>query len=545
MRTSPARARGPTGEVPIRNAERPPAGSPNGNGKPIVSPQSATIGAQVKRLNKWRDQYNPLRGITISRAIALLETYRRGDMADLQWTYSFVEESDDDTFALVERRTSAILEMDWNVKIIPENKRRSNFDEHLADDQAAALRETYDRIDNLYDAIDHVAMASFRGFAHCEKQSLKGQGIDHLEVVDQWNMVRDGFRGAWKYNPEARQATFQALPGEPLPLERFVYREVNRHINRVALKKFLRTALGEKDWVAFIEIYGIPSGVVIMPQGVAVDKADEFKEAATRVAEGGNGALPAGSDYKPNDQPRGVNPFTAYLDYFTQKLILVGTGGLLTMLTQSGSGTLAGGAHTDTFKTLAKSEARKIGQSFCKSIDAEVLDEEFPGKPRLAYWELAVQEETETKEIVDEVLKLSQAGYQADPGEVSEKTGYTLTLKPTAPALGPGSGFSDLGNGALRNRGRSATDAGPKTLDPILRARAATLQPLLNRIAALEKAADPAALRAAVADLRKALPDMADQIHDRPELAQAIFDTLSGVMAQAAVAELRGKGTML
>src|ERR1051326_2453565 len=415
----------------VRNADRPGASK---SGKPIVTPRAATIGAQVARLNKWRDQFNPLRGITIARAVQLLETYRRGEMADLQWTYSFVEESDDDTFALVERRTSAILEMDWNIKVTPENKRRANFDEKLAEDQAAALRETYDRIDNLYEAIEHMAMASFRGFAHCEKQSLKGNGIDHLEVVDQWNLVRDGFRGGWKYNPEARQTTFQALSGEELQMERFLYRQVNRHINRVALKKFLRTALGEKDWVAFIEIYGIPNGVVIMPANVAPEKAEEYKESATRISEGGSGALPAGSEYKPNDQPRGVNPFSSFLDYFTQKLILVGTGGLLTMLTQSGSGTLAGSAHSDTFKTLAKSEARKIGQSFCRDLDGEVLDQEFPGKPRLAYWELAAEEETDTREIVDEVLKLSQAGYQADPGEVGEKTGYTLTLKPAASA---------------------------------------------------------------------------------------------------------------
>lgn len=544
MRTSPARTSpvGPRAPA-IRNADRSSAST---NGKPIIAPRAATIGAQVSRVNRWREQYNPLRGITIARAVQLLETYRRGEFADLQWTYSFVEESDDDTFALVERRTSAILEMDWDVKVTPENKRRKNFDEKLAEDQAVALREAYDRIDNLYEAIEHMAMASFRGFAHCEKQSLRGQGIDHLEVVDQWNLVRDGYRGAWKYNQEARQTTFQALSGEPLPMERFLFREVNRHINRVALKKFLRTALGEKDWVAFIEIFGIPSGVVIMPPNVAAEKADEFKESATRISEGGSGALPAGSEYKPNDQPRGVNPFSAYLDYFTQKLILVGTGGLLTMLTQSGSGTLAGGAHADTFKTLAKSEARKIAQSFCRDLDGEVLDQEFPGKPRLAYWELAAQEETDTKEIVDEVLKLSQAGYQADPGEVGEKTGYTLTLKPAPAAPAPGGdGRPDAGPYALRNR----QAVRPSTINPqlstIIKARAAALQPLLTRIAALEKAADPAALRAAVAELRRALPALADEIHAQPELAQAIFDVLSEATAKAAVDELRQKGTML
>jgi len=532
---------------PLRNAERPV----NGNGTASLAPRVGSITSQVARLNKWRDQYNPLRGITIARAIQLLETYRRGEFADLQWSYSFAEEVDEDLFALVERRTSAIVEMDWSIKITPENKRRDNFDEALADDQAAALREAYDRIDNLYDGIEHLAMATFRGFAHMEKQSLKGNGVDHLEVVDQWNMVRDGYRGPWKYNPDARQTTYNGLAGEALPLDRFVWRQVSRHVNRIGLVKLLRSGLGVKDWVAFIEIYGIPSGIVIMPANTPAGKEDEYKESATRISEGGNGALPNGSDYKPNDAPRGVNPFSTYLEYLTQKLVLVGTGGLLTMLTQSGSGTLAGSAHTDTFKTIARGEARKISQSFCRDFDAEVLEANFAGKPRLAYFELSATEETDTSSIVEEVLKLSQAGYQADPAEVSEKTGYTLTLKPqSAAGILPAESLRNRAGNSLAAK-NAARLSSPKskntkeTLAKILRARATVLQPLLNRIAALEKAANPAALAAAVADLRRALPDLADQLHDQPELAQAIFDALSETMAEAAVDELRQKGTLL
>jgi phage gp29-like protein len=506
--------------------------------KPVIG----SIVSQVARLNRWRDQYNPLRGITVARAVALIESYRRGEMADLHWAYSFAEEADDDLFALVERRTSAIEELDWNIKVTPEKKRRDNFDEKLADDQAAMLRAAYDRIDNLTDAIGHLAMASFRGYAHLEKQSLKPEStgqVDHLEIVDQWNLVRDGYRGPWKYNPDARQTTYQGLAGDPLPMDRFIYREVNRHINRLGLMKLLRSGLGVKDWTAFIEIYGIPSGIVIMPGSIPPGKESEYEDAARRIAEGGNGALPAGSDYKPNDQPRGVNPFSSYLDFLTQKLVLVGTGGLLTMLTQSGSGTLAGSAHTETFQTIAKAEARKINASFQRGLDDEVLDEKFPGKPHLAYFELAAQEETDTGQIVDEVLKLSQAGYQADPDEVSEKTSYTLTLKPPTPAA-PASGPAGLG--ALRNR---ALNPQPSTLNQLLRARAEALQPLFNRLAALEKAGDPAALRQAIEELRRDLPDLADQVHDRPELAQALFDAMSEAMAGAAVAELRQKGTIL
>jgi len=36
--------------------------------------------------NRWRENYNPLRGLTLNRAIALMEAFPRGEYADLMWT---------------------------------------------------------------------------------------------------------------------------------------------------------------------------------------------------------------------------------------------------------------------------------------------------------------------------------------------------------------------------------------------------------------------------------------------------------------------------
>lgn len=505
--------------------------------KPIVAPRAGSISSQVRRLNHWRDNYNPLRQITFQQAVALLETYRLGWLADLQWAYSYIEETDEDLFALIERRTSSILEFDWNIKLCDDDP---NFNQALADDQAATLREAYERIDNLHDGIEHLCMASFRGYSLMEKQAVNGDDIDHLEIVDHWNLVRDGSRGDWKYNPDASQTSFAAIAGPPLPLDRFIRREVSRHIDRIGLIKFMRTSLGIKDWTAFVEVYGVPSGIAIMPPSVPPGKETEYEEAARRISEGGSGALPNGSDYKPNDQPRGTNPFKDYLDYLSQKLVLVGTGGLLTMLTQSGSGTLAGEAHLEVFDRIARAEARKINQSFNRDFDAEVLEANFPGQPRLAYWELAAQEETETSQVCDEVLKLSQAGYQVDTAELSEKTGYTLEIKPPVPAPG----FGGAGNVPPLNN-RAVPTPAKSHLPAISKARAITMQPLLQRLQTLEKAATPEDLRQAIIALHDEMPALAEQIHQRPELAQTLFNAMAENAVEGAAAELRKKGTML
>ena len=392
-------------------------------------PIAAELGRRVTAVNRWRDTLNPLRSLTIPRVVSLHEAFDRGEMADIQWTFRAIERSDADLIALIERRNASLLEMDFDIRLV--SKKRGDFDPALAEDQAACLREAYDRIANLYGLIEHLAGGVFRGYAVAARPDWSAPGPVTVTCVDPWNIVRDGSQGAWKYNPEAWQTTFAGLPeANLLAPEEIIVLTHARPIDHWALPKFCRTGMGEKDWTAFVEIYGIPSGIVIMPSEVPQGQEAEFSAAAEKAASGTPAALPFGSDYKPNDQPRGTNPFKDFLDYFTQKLVLVGTGGRLTMLTEAGSGTLAGGAHADTFRQIARAHARKINEALQRQVDADLLAAAFPGRPALAYFALDFQAEVDTGEIIDHALKLTQAGYRMDPAELSEKTGYAVTAAP-------------------------------------------------------------------------------------------------------------------
>jgi phage gp29-like protein len=171
-----------------------------------------------------------------------------------------------------------------------------------------------------------------------------------------------------------------------------------------------------------------------MPPDVGPDDEAVFLAAAQAVAEGGSGALPAGSSYAPNtsDKGRGADPFETHLDYWSKKLVLVGTNGLLTMLTESGSGTLAGGAHSDTFQTLARSDARQISEIIQRQLVEPYLRAAYPGRPIAAYWQLAYRDEVDASQVVADAATLFAAGYQIDQAELGEKTGYTLRPAPVA-----------------------------------------------------------------------------------------------------------------
>lgn len=383
---------------------------------------------KTKPITKQREQHNPLRNLKINQAVRLVESYPRGEFADLMWTlgapFVGVEAADADLSAIIGRRADALYEMDWNCK--PSTGER--FDDKLAEEQAEFLHEIAEGINNIESAIEHLALASCRGFSVVEIVD-EGNGKIALEPVDHWNIARDGLAGDWYYNPESRQISAKRL-GEEMKIDptRFIIREVPRPFGRIAIAKFIRTNLAERDWASFTEIYGLPSGVVVMPEGTSEEGRDLFASQAEAIAEAGSGALPFGSEYFANPATTGMTsgPFRDLLDYLTEKLILVGTGGKLTMLAESGSGTLGGNAHMEVWKQLARAEAVRISRLIQQQLFEPLLKQQWPDQKVSAYWELAYREEIGSSGIIDDAVKLNTAGYRMDAEELAEKTGYKL-----------------------------------------------------------------------------------------------------------------------
>jgi len=149
--------------------------------------------------NLWREFLNPLRGLTMERIVQLVEQGERGAFADLQWFYQAMERSDALIATVVMRRRAALLASRWDV--MPEKK---PTDPVLAREQAACLRDAYDKIGNLRECVAYLSTATFRGYAHAEKH-YDGKGeVVRLEPVEQWFWCRQGMFGEWRYNREAR-----------------------------------------------------------------------------------------------------------------------------------------------------------------------------------------------------------------------------------------------------------------------------------------------------------------------------------------------------
>ena len=172
--------------------------------------------------HRWRDAYNPLRGLSVPKLVSLLEAGERGQYADLQWFYHYMERSDALVYSVLQRRRAALLELDWDVREVsgpatgedlpqaaqagrratelsrkkaqgaqremdsgsrgrsPSRAKsgdgKAGVDRALAEEQAAFLREVYDGIENFREAVAFMFLAFFRGFSHLEKH-WTGSGL--------------------------------------------------------------------------------------------------------------------------------------------------------------------------------------------------------------------------------------------------------------------------------------------------------------------------------------------------------------------------------
>lgn len=483
----------------------------------------------IARADVWRQNYNPLRGLTMPRAVAYLEDGERGAYADLQWLYRFIEKRDATLRGGKRSLLSAVSGMDWEIKEVAAERLPAGYSAEQAKAQAITLRTAYDAIANLTDAIEWLGLAEFRGFAHLEKVVNAAGQVTRLEPVEQWYWCRNGLHGEWQYNPRAASGSTR---GEEVDLARFIVREIDDPINEIALIAFVRKQLGRKDEDGFIEGFGIPSIFAIMPQNVPQGEERKYQELAEQVIGDSRGALPHGSDIKTVDAgARGVAPFRAYQEALDKEIVLAITSGQLTMLAESGTGTLGGGAHSDTFMRVARALAKRITSCFQEQMDLQILAAAHPGQPPLAYFEILANEETDVGEVVKDVSSLKAAGYVVEPGHVEEKTGYPVTL--AAPAGGggeaaPGHGkppalpAPDLGN---RSPGLEPVELGEDpdeeaeflaaALEDLGAAMQADCAPVAARLQEILSAGDDlpeAALRAKLGALQAELPDLAAQV---------------------------------
>lgn len=516
-----------------------------------MATRNPTFLRNAAALDKYLERYNPLSGLTMTKLSRFFDQGDEGQFAQLMWLCRKVERRDETMRACKRRMGNELARMTWSIKTPSELPPGAT--DKQAEEQAKFLRGRYEAIMNLKEAIQHLALAEVRGFAHLEKNYDADGAVNKLNCVPQWHWQRDCIYGDWKFSAPARpyDKDAKAITEDERP--HWIIREVEDAWLDIALICALRKNLARRDVDGFCARYGIPNTFFIAPAGADATKLAEFAEIADDLVSDGGGALPAGSDVKSVDGGSNKGEiFKQVIDDQNSALVLAATGGLLTMLTAPGSGTLAGSAHQEAWENIVGGVGKAISETLQEQFDAIELELKFPGQPVLAYFELSYPDQDESrKDLVEDVTKLAAAGWRVTKEVLEEKTALTFE-EGAEPAPGPQQPAATKkqpiknrftgGPSSARDRAE-AVQLTENAMAEILDVSAETLAPLqpelmkLIDLAANEKAT-LTDFEQLAAQLEQLLPELVDET-TVAALAAEIEKALGSAAAMGARASIR------
>lgn len=401
---------------------------------------------------RWREWYNPLRDLTMNRVITALEAAARGILPDLMWMMYYVEQKHYVTRALLERRQTAIEQLDLQARVPQEYKKKKAGqpdDENapdpslagLAQDQQGELEQWLSNVENGEDLIASMTLAPFRGFSIAQPVRDDGRTVDfencvRFAIFDQWNFCREGRSGDFFFNPRALQQMPEGL-GESNRVARdsMILRDCAWPISHIAIVNALRAALVEKNWDAHHEIFGIPNPIIIGPPSVPKGQESAYFASAQLISMGGGGYLPNGSEVFYPTEKAGVAPFKERMEHLEKEIILVGTGGMETMLSAPASALRGKNeGHADAWAVISRAEAKRMGRVLKRDFVRKFLAAKFPGRPCLAYLALQGEETLDPSQVCTDSGNLAPSGYRVKQSFIEEATGYELEPMPAGEA---------------------------------------------------------------------------------------------------------------
>ena len=372
---------------------------------------------------------NPLSGLNPAKVRRLYELYREGKYADVQLAWDALEEYDDMLGTVLERRQSALGEMEWDVLIDARAVGEDAALQARAEAQQDYITRRLREVENLSDAIKWLGLANFRRYSALEVLPA-GSGERWLPI-HHWLLCRPALEGAWCYNEAAETSCARV---EPIDMSAVILREVARPIDLVAMFLISAKEAAIDGWDSFLEVFGNPALFFKMPPGTSDAQRDEFAAIIKEISSDGSGVYPDGGEiHTVETSAANADAFSSRAEWCDKALVRRATGGLLTVLAESGSGTLAGSAHMEAFRQIAANDAISIAECINRQYVRRRIAAEFPGEPVLVYFTLTQPVINDRAATVNMLCQLAGQRWRATDEAVSEEVGVEVHTEDAAP----------------------------------------------------------------------------------------------------------------
>lgn len=365
---------------------------------------------------------NPLSGLNPAKVRRLYELYREGKYADVQLAWDALEEYDDMLGTVLERRQSALGEMEWDVLVDARAVGEDAALQALAEAQQDYITRRLREVENLSAAIKWLGLADFRRYAALEVLPM-ATGERWLPI-HHWHLCRPALEGTWCYNEAAETSCARV---EPIDMSAVILREVARPIDLVAMFLISAKEAAIDGWDSFLEVFGNPALFFKMPPGTSDDQRDEYASIIKEISSDGAGVYPDGGEiHTVETSAANADAFSSRAEWCDKALVRRATGGLLTVLAESGSGTLAGSAHMEAFRQIAANDAISIAECINRQYVRRRIAAQFPGEPVLVYFKLTPPVINDRAATVQMLCQLAGQRWRATDEAVSEEVGMEV-----------------------------------------------------------------------------------------------------------------------
>ena len=376
----------------------------------------------------WLERTNPLQGLSIREAQNIFDAARSGNTQRLHWLYAEIERANPTLLTCVERRAAAVASLDWTVSVRPD------ADQTLGEEQRDAALNFLNGVENLAETVEHLDLAFFRGFSHAQPLWEADGTVRRISLLDSWLFLeRDG---VLLFNPECDGYSPSAVV--VAPEAGLVSLRRRREIDHPALAIHIREAVGERDWGRFLERIALPKPAVFMAPNATDEDRRAYVSAAEQVEDGMVSVWPSGAaitDFM--GASRGQDPFSAFVRHQEERIVLLSTGGTLTSLAESGSGTLAGAAQMDVWREIVARDAVAIEGALSRGLLNPFIRRAFPGSPVCVDLALDRAKKPTALETAQLAATLRSAGYAVDRDELEEAVGFSLSEAEVAQPSSP------------------------------------------------------------------------------------------------------------
>lgn len=408
--------------------------TPRPSGKAKDSTPSAFSRRQVAEMAAARAKHIEdaavLRWLNKSKLQQMAEDVVDGYWAGPQWIWERLEKTDSHVIIAIRNRDARLKEYELTCQPLEE---LSDADAALADAQCATMRDLIAGISNMKSAVAELSVASRRHYTFLQPV-IDGADL-RLESIPRWLIARDGYLGAWRWNPTASTGSV-GHEAWPVPFASLIGRVCDTPLDLPASHLALNRSTTYAQWDCFLEALGVPPMFIVGPEGISEEEHKLYVKAALACLSNAKGYMPHGTTLlSPTVPATNVEMFSRRIQLANDELLMLMTGSTLTTATAPDSGTLAGSAHTDTADMIAAAEVDEIADVLQRGLLMPTLADYHPQQPVLCQLVMRKAATPTVGEEIANIALLRTAGYSVDLDQAKARTGWELKEQPPTPSM--------------------------------------------------------------------------------------------------------------